>query len=321
MRALITGGAGFVGHHLTKVLVRQDVAVTVLDIAAPPAGLSACQYHQGSVLDETLIRRLIQNADVVVHLAGIAEPMRYGSDPLATMDINLTGSINVVRRSAECGVPVVFASTSEIYGINPDLPWREDANRVLGPVSNVRWCYSTAKVAVEHYLDACRRQLGLDYTVVRLFNTYGSGLRGRVVDGFIRRALNDDPLIIHGDGLQTRCFCHVDDVADALVRIVTQPRAGGHTYNIGSDTEVPIAELGRQIIQLCDSRSTVRLMPVADLYDGYQDVPRRRPDISAIRRDFGWAPSTGLRDGLERMIGAMRDARLSADGMEVIGAQ
>lgn len=386
MRALITGGAGFVGHHLARALVGHGVEVAVLDTAARPAAFSAdpsVEYYQGSVLDDALVRRLVPEADVVVHLAGIAEPMRYGSDPLATMDVNLTGSLNVVRRCADYGVPVVFSSTSEVYGINPELPWAEDANRVLGPVANVRWCYSTAKVAVEHYLDACRRQLGLRYTVVRLFNTYGDGLRGRVVDGFIRRALAGQPLIIHGDGRQTRCFCHIDDVTDALMRIVMRlaggglaggglasggsagggragagladkgqadggqagggqanrgqadgrlagggsagggrasgapaggRAGGGHTYNVGSDSEISIAELGRVIIELCASRSVLRLVPPSQLYDGYQDVPRRRPDIGAIGRDFGWAPTIGLRDGLQRMIATMSAA------MEDIGA-
>jgi UDP-glucose 4-epimerase len=232
--------------------------------------------------------------------------MRYGSDPLATMEVNLTGSLNVVRRCAEYGVPVVFSSTSEVYGINPALPWREDSDRVLGPVENVRWCYSTAKVAVEHYLDACRRQLGLDYTVVRLFNTYGDGLNGRVVDGFIRRALAGDPLMIHGAGQQTRCFCHIDDVAEALLRIVLRPMAGGRTYNVGCDVETSIMALGRLVIELCDSRSVLCVVPATGLYDGYQDVARRRPDIGAIRRDFGWAPTIGLRDGLGLMIKSMR---------------
>jgi nucleoside-diphosphate-sugar epimerase len=251
----------------------------VLDIAGPPER-SKMTHHRGSVLDDSLVKRLIPGCDIVVHLAGIAEPMRYGSDPLATMDVNLIGSINVVRRCAEYGIPVVFASTSEVYGLNPELPWREDANRVLGPVANVRWCYSSAKVAVEHYLDACRRQLGLDYTVVRLFNTYGSGLRGRVVDGFIRRALAGEPLVIHGNGQQTRCFCHIDDVAEALLRILTRPMVGAHTSNIWCDRETSILDLGRLIIELCGSRSALQTVPISDLYDGYQDVPRRLRRLS-----------------------------------------
>lgn len=306
---IVTGGAGFVGRHLVSALANHGFDISVLDITERPATLHhRIEYHQGSILDDILVKRLIRDTDMVVHLAGIAEPMRYGSDPLGTMEVNLTGAINVVRQCADRGVPVVFSSTSEVYGINPDLPWAEDADQILGPVSNVRWCYSTAKVAVEHYLDACRRQLGLNYTVVRLFNTYGNGLRGRVVDGFIRRALAEDPLIIHGDGQQTRCFCHIGDVTEALLRIISRNVPDGRTYNIGSDAEVSILELGKLIIDLCDSNSMLRLMPVSRLYDGYQDVPRRRPNISAITRDFGWTPRVGLRDGLGLMIEAMRDA-------------
>ncbi len=306
----MTGGAGFIGRHVSHALVERGAGVQVLDIAARRRSLPATpgiDYVQGSILDEPLVDSLVREADIVVHLAGIAEPMRYGTDPLATMDVNLLGSITVVRCCANRSVPVVFSSTSEVYGLNPNVPWAEDADRVLGPVAKTRWCYSSAKAAVEHYLAACRQQLGLDYTVVRLFNTYGAGLGGRVVDQFIRRALAGQPLVLHGDGEQTRCFCHVDDVTDALVRIVTGPPMRGKTYNVGSQAEISIADLAQLVIELTQSRSTVTHVPGCTVFEGFQDVPRRRPDIGAIRRDFGWEPSTTLRAGLRQMIDGMRD--------------
>jgi UDP-glucose 4-epimerase len=309
LKILVTGGAGFIGSHLTRALVAQGMSVTVLDIAGRPACLPdhlEIDYRAGSILDHRLTDRLIQRTDLVVHLAGIAEPLRYGSAPLQTMDVTLCGSIAVVRRCAEFAIPVLFASTSEIYGINPALPWPETADRVLGPVANMRWCYATAKAAVEHYLDACRQDLGLNHTIVRLFNAYGSGLKGRVVDGFIRQALAGEPLVIHGDGLQTRSFCYIDDVVDALLRIIARPIIGGDTYNIGADIETPIVDLARLVIELTASRSTLRMLPQSQLYPGFQQVPRRRPEIAAIRRAFGWTPTTALRAGLDKMIAAMR---------------
>jgi len=303
MKILVTGGAGFIGRHLVEELVRRGECVAVLDIATLSSSLPAgIEYHQGTVLDETLVAQLIGESDRVVHLAGIAEPALYGSDPLGTMNVNLFGAINVVRQCTDLGVPIVFSSTSEVYGINPDVPWREDADRVLGPTANVRWCYSTSKAAVEHYLDASRRQLGLEYTTIRLFNTYGSGLAGRVIDTFIRQALLGEPLVVHGAGEQTRCFCHIEDVTQALARLVLADALIQKTYNVGNETETTITDLAVLIVELAGSDSSVLYKPYSTLYDGFQDVPRRKPNTSALQEDLGWAPRIDLREGLSRLI-------------------
>lgn len=315
LKALVTGGAGFVGSHLARRLVQLGWTVAILDIAEPPADLAAvAAVHRGSVLDTALTDRLIAEADFVIHMAGIAEPMRYGEDPLETMDVNLLGSIAVARQCAQHGRPLLFASTSEIYGVNPQVPWREDADRVLGPVSNVRWCYSSAKAAAEHYLQALRRKMGLAYTVVRFFNIYGPGLRGRVVDGFIQAALAGAPIVVHGDGRQSRCFCYIDDAVEVLARIVSQPAQRGATYNIGSEIETSVADLARMIIRLTGSASPLEATPYSDLYEGFQDVTRRQPDIDAVRHDFDWSPITSLEDGLSRAIAAARGQESNADG-------
>ncbi|WP_395444147.1 NAD-dependent epimerase/dehydratase family protein [Caulobacter sp. UC70_42] len=307
LKALVTGGAGFIGRRLVEQMRQVGWTVTVLDVAAPPAGFDpALVYVQGSVLDDALTDRLIGEAERVIHLAGIAEPMRYGSHPLETMDVNLLGSINVAKACARHDRPLLFASTSEIYGVNPNVPWRENADRILGPVANVRWCYSSAKAAAEHYLDALRRQLGLKYAVVRLFNAYGPGLRGRVVDGFVAAALADQPLVIHGDGLQTRCFCYVDDVVEALMAIITSPMDRGGVYNVGVEEETSVLDLARKIIHLARSTSRLDVIPYDQLYDGYQDIVRRQPNTQALRDDFGWAPRTSLEDGLALMIEVQR---------------
>lgn len=207
---LITGGTGFVGRHLVRPLLAAGHQLTVLDIL-PPSGndrpCSAVEYKIGSVRDAALVDLMVRRADMVIHLAGIAEPLQYGRDPLGTLEVNLQGSLNVARSCTTHGIPIMFASTSEIYGINPEIPWTENSMRVLGPVSETRWCYATAKAAIEHYLDASHRQAGLRYTILRLFNVYGPGIKGRVVDAFIGAASRGLPLLIHGDGNQTRTFC------------------------------------------------------------------------------------------------------------------
>ncbi|WP_368419415.1 NAD-dependent epimerase/dehydratase family protein [Rhodovarius sp.] len=313
-RVLVTGGAGFLGQHVVARLCQIGARVTVMDTAERPASLPAhldLTYHQSSILNTELVRTLVGEADLVLHLAGIAEPLRYGSNPLETMDVNLLGSIQVAQACTAARVPMLFSSTSEIYGINPNSPWAEDADRVLGPVRNTRWCYSSSKAAVEHYLDACRREQGLNYTVVRLFNVYGPNLHGRVVDRFIRAALSGAPLSIYGDGQQTRSFCHVDDVVDALIGLITRIGEGPCVFNIGNDAEVTIQDFADLIIRLTDSRSPVVMTPSSP-YLGYQDVPRRRPDIGLIRRTIGWAPTVSLEAGLLRMIESMRPPTVRA---------
>lgn len=305
MRVLVTGGAGFVGQHLVRWLAARDAQVRVLDTAAPPTDLPA-GYEQGSILDAGLVARLVPAADVVVHLAGVAQPLHYGHDPLGTLDVHLVGSLQLVRSCADHGVPVLFASTSEIYGVNPQVPWTEDAARVLGPVSHVRWCYATAKAAVEHYLDACRRQRGLGYTVVRLFNVYGPGLRGRVVDAFIDRAVAGQPLVVHGNGLQSRTFCYIDDAVDALGRLVQGGHFDGRTFNLGSTEPTRILDLAGLVIDLAGSASVIEHVAYSNLYEGFDDIPARQPDVARIATELGWTASTPLAAGLARMIAAHR---------------
>jgi UDP-glucose 4-epimerase len=305
MRILITGGCGFIGRHLARALLTRHCSLTLLDLAPAPIDLTArpnLRIVAGSVLDRDLVAELIPGCDLVIHLAGIASPADYGADPLATMDVNLLGTIQVARLCAEAGVRILFSSTSEIYGVNPQLPWHERSGRMLGPIQNVRWCYATSKAAAEHYLAALAQKMGLDYSIVRFFNIYGPGLSGRVVDLFIQSALDKRPLTLIGDGQQTRCFCYVDDAIDAVIRLIDAPVGGGATYNIGTDQETEIIDLARLIVALTGSSAPLVSKVDSEIYPGYEDVPRRQPDISAIRRDFGWQPTTDLTSGLRAMI-------------------
>lgn len=305
MKILVTGGAGFIGRHLSERLSRAGHDVHVFDIKPPntPPGRGAYQRVTiGSVLDDRLVDSLVREAGVVVHLAGIAEPLRYVTQPKATMSINLRGSLNVVDSAARYHIPVVFASTSEVYGRNPSVPWSETADRVLGKVQDSRWCYSTSKAAVEHYLHACRKEDGLGFVTVRLFNVYGPGLTGRVISNFTERALASEPLEVHGNGSQVRCFIYVSDVVEAIQKIIQAQKFDGQTFNIGNPEPVSILELARLIIELCGGRSQVKLTPYEALQAGYVDVPERIPDVERIKKSLGWTPTIDLRTGLKMLI-------------------
>lgn len=311
MHVLVLGGAGFIGRHLCAALLRRGHAVHVLDTrpmdmirAIDGARLTA---EIGSILDPEAVSRRVSEADVVLHFAGIAHPAEYGLRPKTTMDVNLRGSLHVIESAARHRVPLLFASSSEIYGQNPAVPWDEDAARVLGGIDDVRWCYSSSKAAAEHYLHACQREVGLDFTVVRFFNVYGSGLTGRVVDAFIDRARRGEPLVIYGDGSQTRCFTYVDDAVDAVMRLVDRGVDRGGTFNIGATEETTVRALAGLVVALVGSRSPIVHAEPRSLYPGYVDVPRRVPSIERIHRACGWSPQTPLPEGLRRMLAAEGD--------------
>jgi UDP-glucose 4-epimerase len=305
VKVLVTGGAGFIGQHLSKALLDWGHDVCVLDVAPLKVAWPRSERLQsivGSVLDNSLVDHLVSKVNLVIHLAGIAEPLQYVLQPRTTMEINLFGSLNVVRSVILHRLPLLFASTSEIYGLNPCTPWTEDSYRVLGRVQDSRWCYSSSKAAVEHYLHACRQELGMDFLIVRLFNVYGLGLKGRVISKFIDWGLSGEPLEIHGDGNQTRCFVYVDDVIDALHLILDDSKFDGKTYNIGNPSPISVLDLSHMIIELTGSSSPVRFIPYKEINSGYVDIPKRIPSIESIRAAFGWTPFTDLRKGLSTII-------------------
>lgn len=309
MKILLTGGAGFIGHHLAGRLSQAGYEVHVFDIKplniVPDCG-AGLRMTVGSILDERLVDRLVREADMVIHLAGIAEPLLYVTQPKATMSVNLRGSLNVVDSAARHHIPVIFASTSEVYGLNQSVPWSETADRVLGKVQDSRWCYSSSKAAVEHYLHACRQEDGMDFVTVRLFNVYGPGLAGRVISNFIERALTSEPLEVHGDGSQVRCFIYVSDVVEAIRKIIQAPKLFGQIFNVGNPSPISILELARLIVELCESQSPVKFISYEALQAGYVDIPERIPNVERIRQYLGWTPTIDLRTGLELVI---RDTR------------
>jgi len=230
----------------------------------------------------------------------------YVADPYQVLNVNINGTQNVLRAAFKHGRRVVFASTSEVYGRNPAVPWTEDADRVLGPSTIDRWCYATSKAAGEHFCLAYRR-LGLPVTILRYFNVYGPRLDrldvGRVITIFIGQLLRGEPLTVIGDGSQTRCFTYVADAVQATLAAGVVASAEGQVINIGTDEETPLRRLAELMIELGGGRSTLRFVPQEAVYgDSYEDVPRRVPDVTRMRQLLGLRATTSLTEGLARTI-------------------
>ncbi len=307
-RVLVTGGMGFLGSHLCERLLQEGKEVWALDLAEPPFSRNLRDYDRFHLVVDTIFNRqtlakLVDKCDVVCHLAAIACPDQYLTQTRKTMDIGLRAGLEVIDLVRLTGKFLFFTSTSEVYGRNPKVPWSEDDDRVLGSTEVDRWCYSSGKAALEHYLRACHLDHQLDYLTVRVFNAYGPRLRGRVLDRFVDAALNDQPLRVHGDGSQTRCFTFVDDLIDGVLRLLTTPSAHNTVYNVGNPDEITIRDLAERIIGLAGSSSRIEYVPhEVDMGQHYEDIPRRVPDIGRVRRAIGWEPITPLDLGLARAL-------------------
>ena len=307
-RVLVTGGMGFLGSHLCERLLQEGKEVWALDLAEPPFSRNLRDYDRFHLVVDTIFNRqtlakLVDKCDVVCHLAAIACPDQYLTQTRKTMDIGLRAGLEVIDLVRLTGKFLFFTSTSEVYGRNPKVPWSADADRVLGSTAVDRWCYSSGKAALEHYLRACHLDHQLDYLTVRVFNAYGPRLRGRVLDRFVDAALNDQPLRVHGDGSQTRCFTFVDDLIDGVLRLLTTPSAHNTVYNVGNPDEITIRDLAERIIGLAGSSSRIEYVPhEVDMGQHYEDIPRRVPDIGRVRRAIGWEPITPLDLGLARAL-------------------
>jgi UDP-glucose 4-epimerase len=318
---LVTGGAGFIGSHLTEALLARGERVVVLDNCSTGrlANLAGVAEHprlkvvQGSVLDELVVDELVHECDVVVHLAAAVGVKLIVEHPLRSLTTNIRGSEIVLEAAHRYRRTILLASTSEIYGKNTAMPLREDADRVLGSPAVARWAYSTAKAVDEMLAYAYHRERGLPAIVVRLFNTVGprqSPAYGMVIPRLVRQALSGEPLTVFGDGTQTRCFCHVADVVDALLRLLDEPAAVGQVFNVGATEEVSIAELARRVIALTGSASPIRLVPYAEAYErGFEDMMRRVPDTTRIQALVGWRPTRTLDEILVEVIAEARAER------------
>jgi UDP-glucose 4-epimerase len=312
MRVLVTGGAGYIGSHLVDRLVALDHEVTVLDDLSTgnPANLAQngkrTRFVENSILNDRLVDKLVRRAETVFHLAAGVGVGNIVKDPLSALRTNTRGAENVIEACVKHDRRLLLASTSEIYGKTSKMPMSEDDDRLLGSTTIPRWGYSTAK-AIDEHLALAYAQHGLRMSVVRYFNSFGPRLDprgyGSVVANLLRQALANEPLTVHGDGSQTRCFTYVDDTVEGTLKAGLDSRAEGKIFNIGNDQETTINDLAALIIEMTGSHSTITRVSYEERYGkGFEDTKRRVPDVRRAEEVLGFRAAVGLRDGLERTL-------------------
>ena len=313
MRALITGGAGFIGSHLAESLIGQGHSVSVLDDLSTGRreNIEHLQHHPrftctiGSVMDEAVLDRMIERTDVVFHLAAAVGVRLVIERPVHTIETNVHGTETVLRLARRHHKLVLIASTSEVYGKSAKLPFREDADLVMGPPNKTRWGYATSKLLDEFLALGYWKEYQSPVIVVRFFNTVGprqSARYGMVLPNFVRRALKGETISVHGDGSQTRSFTWVGDVVSAVTALAQEPKALGEVFNIGNGAEISIRDLALKVKAMTGSDSPIELVPYNEVFDdSFEDMPRRVPDISKIARLVGYKPSVHLDEIIERV--------------------
>jgi UDP-glucose 4-epimerase len=325
-RVLVTGGAGFIGSHLSELLLDDGAEVWALDDLSTGSLDNVAhlrersEYHLvvDTVLSRTVVNELVNKVDVVYHLAAAVGPRLIVERPVHTIVTNLEGSEIVLDHCARVGKRVLIASTSEVYGDHRTAePLREDARRVYGPTTQKRWLYADSKAMDEYLALAYRQERNLDFVVARLFNTVGprqSGRYGMVVARFVQAAVSGSPLEIHGDGTQTRTFCHVQDTIRALKGLMESPATTGEIFNVGSRNWISIGELAARVLELTSSSSEIVHVPYEQVYGtGIDDMLHRVPAIEKVGEAIGWSPTQSLDDILADVIAYERDALARAE--------
>jgi len=306
MRILITGGAGFIGSHLTDRLVAEGHQITILDNLATGrkenlsehSGGTSVTFIEGSILDQPLLDGLIKETEYVFHLAAAVGVFNIVNHPLDSLMTNIRGTENVLEAAHKHSKPVFVTSSSEVYGKNVSDSLKESDDRILGAPVTLRWSYSEAKAIDESLAYAYWVEKKLETRIVRFFNTVGPrqlGAYGMVVPRFVQFALNNEPITIYGNGEQTRCFGHVLDAVDAVVRIAFADNTIGKVINIGNDFEISINDLAKKVIEETNSKSDIVYVPYEEAYgDGFEDMERRVPNIDLIKSLVGWEPKRDL---------------------------
>jgi UDP-glucose 4-epimerase len=317
-KALVTGGAGFIGSHLCDLLLESDVEVYALDDLST-GSLANVEHLRGrdsfhlvvdSVLSPAIVNELVYKCDVVYHLAAAVGVRLIVEQPVHTLVTNLEGTETVLKYCSEFGKRVLVASTSEVYGDHrEELPLEETARRVYGPTTQKRWAYADSKAMDEFLALAHHSESGLDCVIVRLFNTVGprqSGQYGMVIPRFVERALAEQPLEIFGDGTQTRCFCHVQDTIRGLKGLMDHDTSG-EIYNIGSTNRIRIVDLAHRVLELTDSSSELVYVPFEEAYgEGIEDMLHRIPSTEKIDAAIGWKPTYDLESILADVVEGLR---------------
>jgi UDP-glucose 4-epimerase len=314
MRALVTGGAGFIGSHLAERLIGDGNEVVVLDNLstgnlaniADLQGKSGFEFVKGNICDSTLVEKITQRCDVVFHLAAAVGVQLIADNPVYTIETNIGGTQVVLDAANKYKHKIFIASSSEVYGKNEQAPFREEDDIVLGSTSMPRWAYACSKAIDEFLGFAFHQQCELKVVIGRFFNTIGprqTGRYGMVVPRFIKAALKNEPLRIYGTGRQSRCFCYVEDVVDAVIRLMNCDKATGRAFNIGSDEEVTIEQLAGKIIKITGSKSKKEFISYEAAYGRpIEDMMRRVPCLERINKTVNWRPKANLARAIKLII-------------------
>jgi UDP-glucose 4-epimerase len=323
MKILITGGAGFIGSHLADACIARGDEVFVIDDFSTGTRSNIAQleghprFHctAGSVRDSDLVEELVERCDVIYHLAAAVGVKLIVESPVRTIETNVRGTEVVLAAAGHHRKRLLIASTSEVYGLSEQVPFREDGNLVMGATTKGRWSYACSKAIDEFLALAYFREKQLPVTIVRLFNTVGprqTGRYGMVVPTLVAQALAGEPLTVFGNGEQTRCFGYVGDVVQALLALMHRSDSAGEVFNIGSTEEVSITQLAERVIALTGSTSRIVYVPYSEAYEaGFEDMPRRVPDTTKLKRHIGFTPRTSLDEILRTVISEFDRDRLT----------
>jgi UDP-glucose 4-epimerase len=314
VRALITGGAGFIGSHLAEALLNEGHEVDVIDNLSTGSirnighlkSNPRFKYAIDTLTNEPLLAELIDRNDVIFHLAAAVGVKLIVDEPVHTIETNVHGTEVVLKHASKKKKLVFIASTSEVYGKNVDVPFREDADLVMGPTMKHRWAYACSKAIDEFLALAYWKERELPVVIVRFFNTVGprqTGQYGMVLPSFVRQALAGEPITVFGDGTQSRSFTYIGDVVGCLLKLVKEPRAVGEVFNIGNREEVTILKLAEQVKALAGSASPIVFVPYDKAYEaGFEDMPRRVPDLTKIQHLVGYEPKVQLNEIITTVI-------------------
>lgn len=321
MKALITGGAGFIGSHLAEELIKDGHRVIVLDDLSTGRLENVSHVREnpnfelviGTILNEYLLDKLVEKCDVIFHLAAAVGVELIVKKPLESLTTNIKGSENILEMALRYNKKILITSTSEIYGKNINGPLKETDDRILGSPQKTRWGYSTAKAVDEMLAYVYWKEKGVPSVIVRLFNTVGprqTGAYGMVMPRFVSQALNNKPITVYGSGKQTRCFLHVKDAVSAIIKLINKPEAVGEVFNVGSQEEISIESLAKEIIKMTTSKSKIEYIAYDKAYEeGFEDMQRRVPDITKINKLIEFQPTYNLQEIIKDIINFLKSKK------------
>lgn len=314
MKYLITGGAGFIGSHIAEELLKRGHEVLVIDDLSTGRLQNVAEFLNNknfhlfidSILNEHIVEELVRKCDFVFHLASVVGVKKVLENPVDSIIINISGTQIILKNCAKYNKKVLITSTSEIYGKNTNVPFKEEDDIVIGSTKKKRWSYACSKAIDEFLAFAYKEEFNLQVIIVRLFNTVGprqTGRYGMVIPRFVKQALNNQPITVFGTGEQTRCFIHVKDVVDALLKLIEKKQAYGDIFNIGSNEEIKIKDLAFRIKEITCSKSEIQFINPEKVYkSGFEDMERRVPDITKLKQTIGFMPRYSLEEIIKDVV-------------------